>query len=340
LNPALHIKRSRSVLHQASLGEPPSDRLQMKGYRNDPERTAEPIDADGWLHTGDLASIDDDGYVTITGRKKDVIINAAGKNMTPSNIENAVLAASPLIAQVAAVGDRRPYIVALVVLDPDEAASFAAQHGISDPSPSLLAGHQAVCDAVAAAVTTANSTLSRAEQPGHVGRPKGWQPRGGGQVLIQLTDLLTRPGRDGGRTTEDEDCHRICVLVSETGSHVQRRGRRASYVSSPSDARGRSPASYGGLWPEPGRPSTTTLTTTTTTIGSREHPPGTFHAGTSSVSRVNVRPEKRKAVGSTPPLTTQTPFTCGNADCGNGRCSVNRRARGDCKRGCAVSLAA
>jgi long-chain acyl-CoA synthetase len=151
----------------------------MKGYRNDPGRTAEAIDAGVWLHTGDLASIDDDGYATITGRKKDVIINSAGKNMAPASIENAVLAASPLIAHVAVVGDRRPYIVALVVLDLDAAASFAAQHGISYPSPALLAGHPAVCDTVAAAVKTANSTLSRAEQ---IKRftilPVFWQPGG------------------------------------------------------------------------------------------------------------------------------------------------------------------
>ena len=163
----------------------------MKGYRNDPGKTARAIDADGWLHTGDLARIDDDGYVTITGRKKDVIINAAGKNISPSSIENAVLAASPLIAQAASVGDRRPYIVALVVLDPDAAASFAAQHGISDPSPRLLASHPAACAAVSAAVKTANSTLSRAEQVKRFAiLPVFWQP--GGDEITPTMKLRRR----------------------------------------------------------------------------------------------------------------------------------------------------
>ncbi len=75
------------------------------------------------------------GYVRITGRKKDLIINAAGKNTSPANIENAARAAPPLIGQAVTVGDRRPYIVALIVLDPDAAAVFATRNGISDPSP-------------------------------------------------------------------------------------------------------------------------------------------------------------------------------------------------------------
>ncbi len=153
--------------------------IVMKGYRNDPVRTAEAIDPGGWLHTGDLASIDDDGYVRITGRKKELIINAAGKNMSPSAIEGAVLASSLLIAQVVAVGDRRPYIVALIVLDPEAAAGFAAQHGIADLAPAVLADHPAVRAAVGAAVETANGRLSRVE---HIKRfailPVSWEPGG------------------------------------------------------------------------------------------------------------------------------------------------------------------
>ena len=105
-----------------------------------------------------------DGYVTITGRKKELIINAAGKNMSPAAIESAVLAASLLIAQVVVVGDRRPYIVALIALDPDAAAAFAAQHGIADPAPAILADHPAIRAAIGAAVEKANGRLSRVEQ--------------------------------------------------------------------------------------------------------------------------------------------------------------------------------
>ena len=138
----------------------------MKGYRRDPAKTAEALGPGGWLRTGDLAAIDQDGYVRITGRKKELIITAAGKNMSPANIEGAVLAASLLIAQVVAIGDRRPYITALIVLDPDAAAAFGARHGIADPTPAALAEHPAVRAAVAAAVQNANGRLipGRADQ--------------------------------------------------------------------------------------------------------------------------------------------------------------------------------
>jgi long-subunit acyl-CoA synthetase (AMP-forming) len=151
----------------------------MKGYRNDPARTAEAIGPGGWLHIGDIAAIDDDGYVTITGRKKELIINAAGKNMSPISIEGAVLAASPLIAQAVAVGDRRPYIVALIVLDPEAAAAFAARHGITSPAPAVLADHPAVRAAVGAAVDAANTRLSRVEQIKRFAiLPTFWEPGG------------------------------------------------------------------------------------------------------------------------------------------------------------------
>ncbi|HZY75828.1 MAG TPA: AMP-binding protein, partial [Jatrophihabitantaceae bacterium] len=108
--------------------------LVMKGYRNDPEKTAETVDADGWLHTGDIATIDDDGYVRIVDRKKELIINAAGKNMSPANIEGAIKVACPLAGSAVAIGDDRPYVVALITLDPDVATAFAAAHGITDTS--------------------------------------------------------------------------------------------------------------------------------------------------------------------------------------------------------------
>ena len=98
----------------------------MTGYRNQPEKTSEAIDDDGWLHTGDIGEFDEDGYLKIVDRKKELIINAAGKNMSPANIEAKLKAASPLIGQAIAIGDGRPYNVALITLDPDVAPAFAA----------------------------------------------------------------------------------------------------------------------------------------------------------------------------------------------------------------------
>jgi long-subunit acyl-CoA synthetase (AMP-forming) len=125
--------------------------LNMRGYRNQPEKTAETIDSDGWLHTGDIATVDDDGFWWIVDRKKELIINAAGKNMSPANIEAQLKAAGPLIGQAMAVGDRRPYNVALLVLDPDTAA------GLDPKDPSVVAQVQAEVDA-------ANAKLARVEQ--------------------------------------------------------------------------------------------------------------------------------------------------------------------------------
>ena len=136
----------------------------MIGYRNDPEKTAEAIDRDGWLHTGDVAEIDADGYVTIVDRKKELIINAGGKNMSPANIEQQLKASSPLIGQACAIGDMRPYNVALLVLDPDGAAAYAAANGLPDASPAVLAVNDEVRAAIAAAVAEANTHLSRVEQ--------------------------------------------------------------------------------------------------------------------------------------------------------------------------------
>ena len=103
--------------------------IVMRGYRADPERTAEVIDDDGWLHTGDVGEIDDDGYLQIVDRKKELIINAAGKNMSPANIEAQLKGAHPLIGQAVAIGDGRPYNVALLVLDPDAAGATRARTG-------------------------------------------------------------------------------------------------------------------------------------------------------------------------------------------------------------------
>jgi long-subunit acyl-CoA synthetase (AMP-forming) len=138
--------------------------LVMAGYRNQPEKTADTIDPDGWLRTGDIASLDDDGFVRIVDRKKELIINAAGKNMSPANIEQHLKASSPLIGQAIAIGDRRPYNVALIVLDPDAAAAFAASHELADPSLEAMAEEPSALEEVAGGVERANSHLSRVEQ--------------------------------------------------------------------------------------------------------------------------------------------------------------------------------
>ena len=106
----------------------------MTGYRNLPDRTAEALDEDGWLHTGDIARIDEDGYVTIVDRKKELIINAAGKNMSPAFIEATLKGSSPLLGQACVIGDGRRYNTALLVLD---AAQVAV--GLLDAARHLLA---------------------------------------------------------------------------------------------------------------------------------------------------------------------------------------------------------
>ncbi|MDX6648778.1 MAG: hypothetical protein QOJ97_729 [Solirubrobacteraceae bacterium] len=136
----------------------------MRGYRNQPDRTAEALDPDGWLLTGDVGEMDDDGYLRIVDRKKELIINAAGKNMSPANIESALKAASPLIGQACVIGDRRPYNVALLVLDPDAAPAFAAEHDLDDGALGALSATETLIAAVADAVRRANERLSRVEQ--------------------------------------------------------------------------------------------------------------------------------------------------------------------------------
>ncbi|GMU77552.1 MAG: fatty-acid--CoA ligase [Acidimicrobiia bacterium] len=135
----------------------------MKGYRNDPIRTAEALDPDGWVHTGDIGTIDDDGYVRIVDRKKEIIINSAGKNMSPANIEWRLKASSPLIGQAICIGDGRRYNVALLVLDPDTSGKWAAERGL-DPSLASLAVNDDLLAAIASAVEEANQQLSRVEQ--------------------------------------------------------------------------------------------------------------------------------------------------------------------------------
>jgi long-chain acyl-CoA synthetase len=169
--------------------------LLMRGYRGQPEKTAETIDAHGWLHTGDVATIDEDGYVTIIDRKKELIINSAGKNMSPANIEQVLKASHPLIGQAVVVGDARPYNVALLVLDPDVCAAYAERAGLPDGSTAALAVDTGVVQEVAQAVAAANARLSRVEQ---VKRFRvlaaDWMP--GGDELTPTMKLKRRPIAD------------------------------------------------------------------------------------------------------------------------------------------------
>ena len=98
----------------------------MTGYRNQPEKTREALDEDGWLHTGDIGEFDEDGYLKLVDRKKELIISAGGKNMSPANIEAKLKASSPVIGQAIAIGDGKPYNVALITLDPDVAPGVRA----------------------------------------------------------------------------------------------------------------------------------------------------------------------------------------------------------------------
>jgi long-subunit acyl-CoA synthetase (AMP-forming) len=164
----------------------------MQGYRNLPDKTAEAILDAGWLATGDVAQIDDEGYVRIVDRKKEIIINAAGKNMSPSNIESTLKGGTPLIGQVCVIGDARPYNTALVVLDADFAAAWAKQHGLEGKSYAELVREPKVREAVQAGVDAANERLARVEQVKKFTIvPADWLP--GGDELTPTMKLKRRP---------------------------------------------------------------------------------------------------------------------------------------------------
>jgi len=138
--------------------------LNFVGYRNLPEATAEALDTDGWLHTGDIASIDEDGFITIVDRKKEIIINAAGKNMSPANIESAIRGESSLIAQVVAIGDGRKYVTALITLDPEALVVQAPGMGLGEGPLAGLVEAPEVEAAINAAIERANTRLHSNEQ--------------------------------------------------------------------------------------------------------------------------------------------------------------------------------
>jgi long-chain acyl-CoA synthetase len=135
----------------------------MVGYYKEPEKTAETTDAEGWLATGDVGKFDEDGYLRIVDRKKEIIITAAGKNMSPANMEG-LLKHHPLIAQACVIGDRRPYVTALLVLDPETVPGWARARGIEFSSVTDLAAHPDVVAEVQKGVDYANDQVSRHEQ--------------------------------------------------------------------------------------------------------------------------------------------------------------------------------
>jgi long-chain acyl-CoA synthetase len=136
--------------------------INTPGYFKQPEATAELIDAEGWLHTGDVGELDGDGYLRIVDRKKELIITSSGKNLSPANIEG-LLKEHPLIGQALVYGDNRPYVVALIVLDHELAPAWAARNGLPGDL-ATLAGHEQVLAELQLAVDAANQRLARIEQ--------------------------------------------------------------------------------------------------------------------------------------------------------------------------------
>jgi len=129
-----------------------------KGYLKQPEATAEVFEPSGWFHSGDIGRLDEAGFLFITDRKKDLIVTAGGMNIAPQNIEN-LLKADPFISQVMVYGDRKPYPVALITVNPDELAKFARDHGILTTDPAVVVKHPKVVERVGRTVEEKNSQL-------------------------------------------------------------------------------------------------------------------------------------------------------------------------------------
>jgi long-chain acyl-CoA synthetase len=163
----------------------------MSGYRNQPEKTAETIDDEGWLHTGDIGELDDEGFLKIVDRKKELIITAGGKNISPANLE-AKLKAHPLVGTACVIGDDRPFLTALIVLDPDVAPAWAKQQGMEERSLEALSRSDRLKEELERAVEELNSTVSQVE-----GIKKfcvlgeDWLP--GGDELTPTMKLKRRP---------------------------------------------------------------------------------------------------------------------------------------------------
>jgi long-chain acyl-CoA synthetase len=132
--------------------------VATRGYFKQPEATAAAFDADGWFHTGDVGRLDEEGFLFITDRKKDIIVTAGGMNIAPQNVENA-LKADPFVSQAMVYGDRRPYPIALITLNAEELEKFARAEGLLVSDPALLVQHPKVVERVRRTVDDKNVEL-------------------------------------------------------------------------------------------------------------------------------------------------------------------------------------
>jgi long-chain acyl-CoA synthetase len=174
----------------------------FRGYRNNPQATADVIDPDGWFHSGDLGELDADGFLRITGRKKDILVTAGGKNVAPAVLEDRIRA-HYLISQCMVVGDGRPYIAALITLDPEALPAWAEQHGKADVPPDQLAEDAVIQAEVQAAVDEANKAVSRAESI---------------RKFMIITDDWTE---DSGHLTPSMKLKRVAVMKDHAGQIEQ-----------------------------------------------------------------------------------------------------------------------